>query len=271
MYLTFKIKKQKFNKFTIKDYINNNIASESSIKHVTLKTERTPVDYNQQAIEIYLDMITEISNKYDINSINTQYKTFYIPKKSGGLRQISAPLPELMSDLKIIKQVLEHNLKILVHEKAYAYVQNKNCQKALKVHQANQSKWFLKLDIKNFFPNCSPDFTIKMLQQIYPLQDMPTETLYNALKICFKDNGLPQGTPTSPLLTNLLMVPIDYAIEEYCNKHYLIYTRYADDILISSKHTFNWKHVQSKIEQIFKDFSAPFNIKKKNKIWFKCR
>jgi hypothetical protein len=71
--------------------------------------------------------------------------------------------------------------------------------------------------------------------------------------LALKDGHLPQGTPLSPYLTNIIMIPIDYAIAELCrqrNKQHLVYTRYADDIDISSKYDFDYKELLKEIELI---------------------
>ena len=88
------------------------------------------------------------------------------------------------------------------------------------------------------------------------------EALQKALSLCFLNGGLPQGTPTSPMLTNMMMIPIDHAIAKMCREYspHLCYTRYADDMLISSQFSFHWTDVQNKITDIFNQFSAPFTL-----------
>ena len=88
------------------------------------------------------------------------------------------------------------------------------------------------------------------------------EALETALSLCFLNGGLPQGTPTSPMLTNMMMIPIDHAIAKMCREYspHLCYTRYADDMTISSQFSFHWTDVQNKITDIFNKFSAPFTL-----------
>jgi hypothetical protein len=89
------------------------------------------------------------------------------------------------------------------------------------------------------------------------------DELRKALSLCFLNGGLPQGTPISPLLTNLMMIPIDYTISKEMREHvpHLIYTRYADDILLTSDIKFDHKEVQNSVKELLDKFRAPFNIK----------
>ena len=194
------------------------------------------------------------------NDMSTLYNTFYIPKHSGGLRRIDAPKPELMQALQKLKSILEIDLHSLTHNCAHAYVKNRSTFTALRVHQANNSKWFLKLDMKNFFNSCTLTFIQTQLLKICPYNNIAPELLNTMIKTCLLNNGLPQGTPVSPLLTNLIMIPIDHAILQYCNSHTLKYTRYADDLLISSKYTFDVLEITRVITNILDMQRAPFAI-----------
>lgn len=230
----------------------------------------TPTSFSEKqaqhitATEQYLTDIWSILSPFKDN-YEEQYYTFQIPKRSGGLRTINAPLPEFKLALTAVKNTIENRIKCLPHNSAYAYVKERSILDALKLHQQNHSNWYLKIDIKDFFSNCTPEFIHEQLCTLYPFYGMKAEAkeqLYQIIKICCKDNGLPQGTPISPLLTNLIMVPIDYTITntlrtQYKDQHY-VYTRYADDILISAKSAFNWRVIQEVVATAI----APLQIKR---------
>lgn len=199
----------------------------------------------------------------------TLYETFYIPKKSRGLREINAPVPELMNALRQLKTIFETNMFALYHTSAFAYVKGRCTVDCIKRHQQNESKWFAKLDFSDFFGSTTEEFAISMFSQIFPFSEIVKrkdglEALKKALSLCFLNGGLPQGTPISPTITNIVMIPIDHQI---CNElrkadeHY-VYTRYADDILISSKVSFDCNGVQDYILSVLKKFNAPFILKK---------
>jgi hypothetical protein len=91
------------------------------------------------------------------------------------------------------------------------------------------------------------------------------EELQKALDLCFLNNGLPQGTPISPFITNVMMIPIDHKISNTlrnfdCRR--FVYTRYADDLLISCKIGFDNDLVQQFVACTLSEFNAPFKIKK---------
>jgi len=90
------------------------------------------------------------------------YHTFHIPKSSGGLRRIDAPLPELMNSLRELKTLFETQMFALYHTTAFAYVKGRSTVDAIKRHQRNESKWFLKLDFANFFGSTTPGFVLDM-------------------------------------------------------------------------------------------------------------
>lgn len=197
------------------------------------------------------------------------YKTFHIPKKSGGLREINAPLPELMDALRQLKTIFENNMFASYHTSAFAYVKGRCPVDAVKKHQQNNSKWFIKLDFSNFFGSTTQEFVISMLTLIFPFSEIVksergVNALTKALSLCFLNGGLPQGTPISPTITNIMMIPIDHHLCNGLRKmdERYVYTRYADDILVSSKLNFNYINVQNYILSVLKSFNAPFELKK---------
>lgn len=197
------------------------------------------------------------------------YRTFHIPKKSGGLRKIDAPEPELMDALRRLKTLFEEDFRALYHTSAFAYVKHRSTVDAVKRHQANESKWFGKYDLSNFFGSTTIDFAIKMLGMVFPFSEVIKSTvgereLRKAIELAFLDGGLPQGTPISPLITNIMMIPVDYKLANGFrdfNHQRFVYTRYADDFLVSSKYTFSFREVEKFIVDTLKSFGAPFTIK----------
>ena len=198
------------------------------------------------------------------------YHSFHLPKKSGGLRRIDAPLPELMNALRELKTLFEMHMFALYHTTAFAYVRGRSTIDAIKRHQRNESKWFLKLDFADFFGSTTPTFVLDMMSRLFPFSELMKfsagrEELENALSLCFLNGGLPQGTPISPFLTNVMMIAIDHklsnSLRQFENRRF-VYTRYADDLLISCKIDFDMNMVQQFVIDTLAEFNAPFTIKK---------
>jgi len=198
------------------------------------------------------------------------YRTFHIPKNSGGLRRIDAPLPELMNALRELKTLFEMHMFALYHTSAFAYVRGRSTIDALKRHQRNESKWFLKLDFADFFGSTTPAFVLDMLSRVFPFSEIVKhpagrDELSKALSLCFLNDGLPQGTPISPFITNVMMIAIDHKISNdlrnFDNRRF-VYTRYADDLLISCKIDFNKVSVQQFVLDTLSGFNAPFTVKR---------
>ena len=232
--------------------------------------------HNYESTIYYLKSKIERFN--DTHQLNEMYTQFKIPKHTGGMRTIDAPNEELKGFMREISNEVQRKLKLVPHNSAYAYVKNRSVIDAVKVHQENKSRWFLKIDLKDFFGSCSKEFIVKQLSKIYPfaagieyendLSASVTKMFLDELTtLSCLDNKLPQGTPMSPWLTNLVMVEFDYKITRMLNNIYnkglpkqrYVYTRYADDILISAKEKFNYEIVIDEIEKLF--INTPLTIK----------
>lgn len=213
------------------------------------------------------------------------YHSFKIPKRSGGWRQIDAPLPELMNALNDLKRLLEDAFGAdhIYHTNAYAYIKGRSTVSAVKVHQRNASRWFAKLDLHNFFGSTTLDFVMKQFGMVYPFCEVVKfkggeEELRKALELAFLDGVLPQGTPISPLITNIMMVPLDYQLTRYLEgfkvervedgviktyDEYFAFTRYADDYIISCKYGFDVRKIEELLVSVLEHFDAPFSINSK--------
>lgn len=161
---------------------------------------------------------------------NPYYNTFYLLKSSSKpgqkkYRQIDAPEPALKNALSELKGLFEEFMCYnTYHTSAFAYIPGRCTYDLVKRLQQNHSRWILKLDFSNFFGSVTLDFTMQQLQQVYPFSmicgtQRGNKALRNCLKLCFLDGHLPQGTPISPLLTNIIMIPIDYHIANVLNNN----------------------------------------------------
>lgn len=218
---------------------------------------------NSPAIQIAgMNAYTRARTLMDLRDIASEYTQFQIPKRSGGFRTIHAPSDALKEAQRAVVLALTYELHMHPHEAAHAYVAGRSPKTSLEVHQANKSKWFLKLDIKDFFPSCSKRFVHYQLGRLFPLCFLKDNIIKLMTEQCFLNDALPQGAVSSPLLSNLVMIPIDFAMRKISDEFHqrFVYTRYADDILISSEYAFDFRAVEKYVADVILA-DSPFEIK----------
>nr|WP_279355805.1 reverse transcriptase domain-containing protein [Fundidesulfovibrio agrisoli] len=157
-----------------------------------------------------------------------QYKSFDIAKGNGKSRIIDAPVTALKNIQKKICAILS---KIYVPPyPANAFIFGRSIVTNAIPHV--KAKSVLKLDLQDYFPSIhfgrvrglfmAPPFSFN--------QDVAT-TLARA---CCKGGCLPQGAPTSPILSNMISLKMDAQLNRIAKSNRCNYSRYADDITFSS-------------------------------------
>lgn len=256
-----------FQNFQAETILNTNVSNTRTYAYETV-SEHFTSRIDTDALIRKLVRFNDQTEALRAQERSTLYETFHIPKKSGGLRRIDAPKPELMNALRNLKTIFEEDFHALYHTSAFAYVKNRCTVDAVKRHQKNNSKWFGKLDLHDFFGSTTLDYVIKMFSMVFPFSEIVKfpngeAELRKALDLAFLNGGLPQGTPLSPLITNVMMIPVDYKIANAFrdfDKQRFIYTRYADDFIISSKVDFDVHRVEKLVVDTLHEFGAPFTI-----------
>lgn len=160
-----------------------------------------------------------------INSNISHYREFEIPKRSGGKRTISAPYPALLECQSwIYENILS---KIKIHSSAHGFTFKKSIISNSKVHIGQNH--FLKIDLKDFFPS----ITINQVITIFKSLGYTHKVSFYLSSICCYGDVLPQGAPTSPMLSNIVAKSLDNRLMRYSKRFNLKYTRYADDLAFS--------------------------------------
>jgi len=267
----------RFQQLTFDDLMNENFNETEYVNYMITSTRTYAVErLNEKKLERY-DFDGMIAMLRDFNKAHAPlfdmdrrslYDSFKIPKQSGGLRPIDAPKPILMEALRQLKFIMETRFMALYHTSAFAYIRGRCTIDALKKHQQRESRWFVKLDFSNFFGSTTLAFVMSQLSMIFPFSEVikdeeGREQLTRAMSLCFLNGGLPQGTPISPLLTNLIMIPIDHNISNTLrdfDKQQFVYTRYADDIMISCKYDFKYQDVYKMVVDTVARFKAPYKL-----------
>ncbi len=267
MYHQMTLEELLFQDYEVPTLIN---ASESNTKTYELDhtSEHFASKVDVGSLIVKLTKYNESTEQLRQKKRSELYHSFYIPKKSGGLRHINAPEPELMDALRRQKTMYEKEFNVLYHTAAFAYIKHRCTVDAVKRHQSNKSKWFAKLDLHDFFGSTTLDFVMSMFAMIFPFSEIVKSSegeaqLRRALDLAFLDGGLPQGTPISPIVTNVMMIPVDFKLAKALRnfeKQQFVYTRYADDFIISSKYDFDVHEVERLVVSTLKSFNAPFSI-----------
>ena len=163
----------------------------------------------------------------------SDYATFSIPKK-GGFRELNY-LPQ-SSKLFSLQQELLHNLltRMYLPTCVKGFRKGESYKNFLTPHIGGQ--YFLRIDIKDFFPSINEEIIKTELEKHIPFssKDEATAIIDLITDIVTYNGFLPQGASTSPAVSNIVLARVDQRILKYCQVFGITYTRYADDLLFSS-------------------------------------
>lgn len=163
-----------------------------------------------------------------IFSSKTFYREFKIKKRNGGYREIRAPYPSLLYVQNwIYREILQ---KCKVNATAHGFVKKRSILTNANVHKGQTC--LLKMDLKDFFPSIPINWVVQVFKDIGYTNDVA----FYLASICCLEEALPQGAPTSPMLSNIVASHMDKRLYKLCQKYQYKYTRYADDIAISGQY-----------------------------------
>lgn len=160
------------------------------------------------------------------NNLGKHYHEVQLAKKSGGIRKLSVPDELLKSIQRKITDVLLISMPVSQYAKAYRYGSStiRNAR-----HHVGKNV-VLKLDILHFFDSIRYS-TVKDL--VFP-EEIYGENLRILLTmLCYYKDALPQGAPSSPAITNIILYAFDEQIGQWCRDRNISYTRYCDDMTFS--------------------------------------
>ena len=157
-----------------------------------------------------------------------KYTIFSIPKRSGGSRTIAAPA----TALKLIQQKLNQVLQATYQPKpsVHGFVQGRSIVTNASRHL--KRRYLFNVDLKDFFPSINFGRVRGMFMAAPYKLDPPVATVL--AQICCFQNTLPQGAPTSPIVSNMICPKMDSQLQRLAKGHRCHYTRYADDITFST-------------------------------------
>ena len=177
-------------------------------------------------------------------SRTTHYRRFQIPKKTGGFRQISAPMYRLKdAQYWILQHILD---KVPLHEAAHGFAPARSIVSNARPHVG--AGVVINADLQNFFPS----ITYPRVKGVFRKLGYSEATATTLGLLCTEpavdevvldgenwfvaagQRFLPQGAPTSPAITNILCRQMDRRLQGLAQKFGFTYTRYADDLTFSA-------------------------------------
>ena len=160
------------------------------------------------------------------NNLRKHYHKAKLPKKNGGYRNLSVPDEILKSIQKQIAEVLLIHMPVSRYAKAYRF--GSSTLRNAKHHMGKLV--VLKLDILHFFDSIRYS-TVK--DKVFPkaIYAEPLRILLTML--CYHKDALPQGAPSSPAITNIILYEFDELVGQWCREQGIAYTRYCDDMTFS--------------------------------------
>lgn len=189
----------------------------------SLANQRLPPVVSEDALAAMIGINSGIIWSF-LNRPQKHYRCFRI-EKGRGHREIFAP----RVGLKIIQKWIGHHLANAYEapDHVFGFVPGRSHIDAASAHAGAQ--WAYSCDIENFFDSTPTERVHKALIEIG--YDNPSATLIS--KLCTLGGHLPQGSPASPILSNLCFREVDSQLASLALTHKCVVSRYADDIVFS--------------------------------------
>lgn len=192
------------------------------------------------------------------------YKTFGIPKKGGGERQIETPNHDLKRVLGRLNQFLQSVYYFEKSSAAYGFIvgvsndeDRRNVVSNAKKHLGNP--YLLNVDLKDFFHSVTRENVLEIfLGKPFSFKREVPDLLAD---LCCYQGRLPMGSPTSPVLSNFACRKLDKALNTLADDLLWAYSRYADDMSFSSRRVINAEMIND-VRRIIKAAGFQINTKK---------
>ncbi len=195
---------------------------------------------------------------------SSYYISFEIPKKSGGVRSINAPVGDLKSlQRQFAAELYQCHKDILEDNKSnqkvsHGFEKGKSIITNAKIHK--NKNVLINIDLKDFFESFHFGRVAGYFEKNNYFKLPHDVAIMMAQLTCYK-GALPQGAPTSPIITNLICQILDYRILAIAQKYRLDYTRYADDMTFSTNNIKILEEYEEFMEELRKEIEkAGFKI-----------
>ena len=179
------------------------------------------------------------------NSVLKHYHKVSIPKSNGGMRELHVPDKYLKSIQKSIARNLLATEEISVY--ATAYREGGSTIRNASPHIG--APMIMKCDISKFFDH----ITFAMVRKkVFPEAKYSAANSILLSALCVYTDTVPQGAPTSPAISNIILKDFDNRVGRWCAERNITFTRYCDDMTFSGE--FNATEVQEFVnKELFKE------------------
>ncbi len=187
------------------------------------------------------------------NSIDKHYQRVDLPKRSGGVRTLSVPDPLL----KQVQRLISERLLSFMPVSRYATAYKCGASVIKNARRHTRKPKVLKLDIKNFFDSV---LYSQVKEKAFPAEMYSESNRVLLTMLCYYKDKLPQGAPSSPAITNIIMFEFDEQVGEWCREKGIAYTRYCDDMTFSGD--FDGEEIIAFVSEELKKYGFFLNVKK---------
>ncbi|MBL0664944.1 reverse transcriptase domain-containing protein [Aeromonas caviae] len=226
----------------------------------TFKQAFNAVFHDKENFEEFLtlDIENEVEKITVENKIKKQHRLFF--RQSEKLKKY----------LRFVDRVILRNLA-KDNDVVHSFTKDKSTLTAVSAHSNND--YFFQTDISSFYSSITKDDVLRILKRdinLIPIVDI-SDYIDFLVSIMTYDGVLPVGFSTSPQISNAFLFEFDGELNEICRRRNIIYTRYADDIILSGMDLDHLKDMSSIIDTlIFKLFSGQITLNKgKTKLTWK--
>jgi RNA-directed DNA polymerase len=158
-----------------------------------------------------------------------RYTRIELARRSGSVpREINAPIKPIKDMQRTLATVLAQCYEPPVN--VHGFVPGRSPKSNARQHQ--KQRWVLKVDLENFFPSINFG-RVRGMFMAFPFE-YPTDVATLLAQLCCHRNQLPQGAPTSPIVSNFICRRLDVQLARMARDERCYYTRYADDICFST-------------------------------------
>lgn len=219
--------------------------------------------------DLTLEIIFEsmFHGKYDFDDfLSCDIKSCYekIKSKNRDVYRINKKLKEF----HIFLNLFLFDFLPVMEGSVFSYRKGVNVLDAVKIHA--DSKFFFKTDISDFFNSIDKDEIIKVItknKSLIPFCDVDVY-IDRIIDLVTIDGVIPLGFSTSPAISNAVLYSFDALFSEHSSNNELIYSRYSDDIIVSSKDNKCISGVDVFISKILEEnFDGKFKLNKKKSIY----